>query len=186
VTAPRPHAFALPLRTAALLGVGTLLGVVVNLVRPAGIHADRFEPEVSCAASGAHSPITQLAPAEAARLCGDPGVLIADVRAADRFAEGHVVGAIHLPCAAPDDVLGRALAASVGKQILVVYGDSTADAQAVAASLRDKLPRQDLQISVLTGGFAAWDAAGLACSSGPCPECGLHARNRSEAGEAGR
>jgi rhodanese-related sulfurtransferase len=170
---------ALPLRTAALLGAGGLLGVVVNAVRPAGVHPDRFEVATSCAAPGpSASPITVLAPAHAAHLCGAPGVLIADVRDADRFAQGHVVGAIHLPCAASGDVLGRALTAAAGKQTLVVYGETTADAQAVAASLREKLPRPDLQISVLAGGFAAWDAEGLACSSGPCPECGLHARER--------
>jgi rhodanese-related sulfurtransferase len=176
-----PRAFALPRRTVALLGAGALLGGVVNAVRPEGVHADRFEPAVSCAVTATLTPITVLTPAHAAHLCGDPGVLIADVRAADRFAEGHVVGAIHLPCAATDDVLGRALRATAGKQTLVVYGETTADAQAVAASLREKLPRQDLQISVLEGGFAAWNAEGLACSSGPCPECGIAARNRSEA-----
>jgi rhodanese-related sulfurtransferase len=176
---PVPRALALPLRTAVLLGGGALLGVAVNAVRPTGIRADRFEVATSCAAPNpTASPITVLPPAHAAHLCGAPGVLIADVRAADRFAAGHVTGAIHLPCAASGDVLGRALTAAAGKQTLVVYGETTADAQAVAASLREKLPRPDLQISVLAGGFAAWDAEGQACSSGPCPECGLHARER--------
>ena len=172
---------ALPLRTIAVLGAGALLGVAVNAVRPGGVQPAHFEVATSCAATPAATPIALLPPAHAAHLCGAPGVLIADVRSAERFAQGHVAGAIHLPCAASGDVLGRALGLAAGKETLVVYGETTADAQAVAASLREKLPRPDLQISVLAGGFAAWDAEGLACSSGPCPDCELHARERGEA-----
>ena len=173
-----PRWFLLPIRAAALLGAGALLGWVVNAVRPAGIHPDRFEVATTCSAPHNQSAIAVLPPAHAAHLCGAPGVLVADVRSAERFAAGHVAGAIHLPCAASGDVLGRALGAAEGKDTLVVYGEDTSDAQAVAASLREKLPRSDLTISVLAGGFSAWDAEGLACSSGPCPDCGIHARER--------
>jgi rhodanese-related sulfurtransferase len=173
------RSLALPLRTAALLGAGALVGVAVNVVRPGGVHPDRFEIATTCTAP--HAPIAVLQPAHAAHLCGAAGVLIADVRSADRFAAGHVAGAIHLPCAASGDVLGRALGAAAGKNNLVVYGETTQDAEAVAASLREKLPRADLRISVLAGGFSAWDAEGLACSSGPCPDCGVQARDRGQA-----
>jgi rhodanese-related sulfurtransferase len=173
-----PRSFALPVRTLALLGAGALLGVAVNSARPAGVHPGSFEVATTCTAPHAETPIAVLPPAHAAHLCGAPGVLIADVRTAERFADGHVAGAIHLPCAASGDVLGRALGAVAGKHTLVVYGETTADAEAVALSLRERLPRTDLAISVLAGGFAAWNAEGLACSSGPCPECGPHARER--------
>ena len=164
-------------RTAVLLGAGAVGGLVVNALRPQGISPRTFVAETTCGAEPAAVKI--LPPAQAARLCGDPGVLIADVRPPERFAEGHVADAVHLPCAASGDLLGRALSAAAGKHTLVVYGDSTADASLVAASLRQKLARPELEVVVLEGGFAAWNAEGLACSSGPCPECGrLHAEQK--------
>jgi rhodanese-related sulfurtransferase len=73
-------------------------------------------------------------------------------------------------------VLERGLAAAAGKHTLVVYGETTADARTVAESLRPKLPA-GLEVVVLEGGFAAWNAEGLACTSGPCPDCGVQARD---------
>jgi rhodanese-related sulfurtransferase len=170
----------LPLRTALVLGVGAVLGVAVNAVRPGALHPESFVAATTCSASALTaqaSPLKVLPPSRAVRLCGEKGVLIADVRGPDRFAEGHVAGAVHLPCAASGDVLARALDAAAGKRTLVVYGESTADARTVAESLQPKLPA-GLELVVLEGGFAAWNAEGLACTSGPCPDCGVQARER--------
>jgi rhodanese-related sulfurtransferase len=169
----------LPLRTAVLLGAGAALGLGANAVRPHSFTPTRFVAATTCSdpAAAKPAPIRELPPAEAVRVCGDKGVLVADVRAAERFAQGHVAGAVHLPCAASGDVLERALEAAAGKHTLVVYGDGTRDARAVAEALRPKLPR-NLELIVLAGGFAAWNAEGLACSSGPCPDCGVQARER--------
>jgi rhodanese-related sulfurtransferase len=165
-------------RTALLLGVGAAVGFGVNALRAGGVHPDSFVAATSCEAPSA-SAVEIVAPAHAAHLCADGSALVADVRAPEDFARGHVAGAIHLPCAASGDVLSRALGAAEGKRTLLVYGQGTADAQAVAVSLRQKLPRPDLAIKVLSGGFPAWDAEGLACSSGPCPDCGVQARDRA-------
>jgi 3-mercaptopyruvate sulfurtransferase SseA len=82
--------------------------------------------------------------------------------------EGHVAGAVHLPCDAGGKSAVEALAHSRA-QTIVVYGASTDDARPVADSLQRRHP--DVRVALLDGGFAAWSAAGLACASGPCDEC---------------
>jgi rhodanese-related sulfurtransferase len=159
-------------RALALLLVGSGVGLVLNGVRSDGVAMRAFAPPASCAApTGAQPRVEVLPPGEAVRLCGDPGVLIADVRPPARFAEGHVAQAIHLPCAAPSTDAESAVSRLAGKHTLIVYGDSTAEARPVAEDLRRRLLRPDLRVVVLDGGFPAWNKAGLACSSGPCPEC---------------
>ena len=125
----------------------------------------------SCSVAGLPQLVEVLPPAAASALCGDPGVVIADARPARRFAEGHIADAIHLPCAATGAAASDALARLVGKHTVVVYGDSTAEARSVAESLQAHGARDHLRVVVLDGGFGAWSEAGLACSSGPCPEC---------------
>ncbi|HEY2731387.1 MAG TPA: hypothetical protein VGK52_15700, partial [Polyangia bacterium] len=72
---------------------------------------------------------------------------------------------------------GSAASAAVdllaGRHTLLVYGDGTEDAKLVAEELRRRAGRADLRALVIEGGFAAWSRAGLACSSGPCPACGV-------------
>lgn len=165
-------------RTGVILGVGVVLGVAVNGLRPQGLRPAAFAVATTCTAGPLSTGIPVLPPAEAVRLCGDPGVVIADVRSSERFAEGHVAQAIHLPCAASQDAASGALARIEAAHTVVMYGDSTEEATPVAESLRRRLPRPDLRLVVIQGGFASWDRAGLACSSGPCPDCREQARNR--------
>jgi rhodanese-related sulfurtransferase len=172
-------------RTALLLGAGAMLGVLVNGIRPDGIslRASAAGP-TACAAGPSAMPATGvpavevLSPVEAVSLCGDPDTLLADVRDADQFAHGHVSGAIHLPCAASGSVATAAIDLLHGRRTLIVYGKDTADARLVADEMRGRIPRPDLRVLVLAGGFSAWNQAGLACSSGPCPDCGAAAARR--------
>ncbi len=179
----------LSLRTAALLVGGALLGTAVNAARRGGLEPTQFAAATSCEVprapeTGGLGAIDVVPPTHAAHLCGDPGVLVADARSAEAFERGHVAGAIHLPCAASGDVVTRALGATADKHTLVVYGGDTNDARTVATSLRARLPRADLRMMVLSGGFEAWSAAGLACSSGPCPDCREQVRGERGAGGA--
>ncbi|HEX3696857.1 MAG TPA: rhodanese-like domain-containing protein [Polyangia bacterium] len=164
-------------RAALLLGLSMALGLAANAVRPNGVGLRSFAAPTICATTGAAGaasaapPLTVVAPEDAVGLCGDPQTVIADVRPAGEFAQGHVTGAIHLPCAASGSVADAAAGQLGGRRTLIVYGDDTADAQVVADEMRRRINRADLRVLVLAGGFPAWSRAGLACSSGPCPDC---------------
>src|SRR3712207_1886976 len=93
-------------RTLVLLAGGALLGFAGNAVRSDGVSLASFTAPVTCSAPGegllaVGVPAVRLvSQAEAAALCGDPSTVIADARSARAFAQGHVAGAIHLPCSA--------------------------------------------------------------------------------------
>ena len=164
-------------RAALLLGGAMALGLAVNAARPGGVALRAFAPPTLCTTApggtpaSASPPVLVVAPADAVGLCGDPDTVIADVRPPAEFAVGHVTGAIHLPCAASGSVADAAADRLAGRHTLIVYGDDTADAQVVGDEMRRRIGRSDLRILVLAGGFPAWSQAGLACSSGPCPDC---------------
>jgi rhodanese-related sulfurtransferase len=162
-------------RALCLLLAGSALGLAVNAARPDGVRFTKFAPPNSCgaeAASSAGAPVGVLRPTDAVALCSDADTLLADVRPPAEFAEGHVTGAIHLPCTSSGTAASAAVDRLAGRHTLIVYGDGTEDARLVAEELRRRAGRADLRVLVIEGGFAAWNRAGLACSSGPCPECG--------------
>ncbi len=170
-------------RAALLVLIGATLGAAGNALRPAGLAVTAFAPPATCSASegGGAGPAVQLATqAEATALCADTGTLIADVRPAQKFAEGHVAGAIHLPCSASEQVASAAENGLADKHLLLVYGESTDDAFPVAEQMQRRLGRADLAIRVIEGGFSAWSEAGLACTSGECPACGAPEHDHSE------
>ena len=164
-------------RAICLTLAGSALGLAVNQARPDGVRFTKFAAPNSCgvgaaaAAAPDAAPVQVLPPAEAVSLCGDPHTLLADVRPADEFAQGHVTGALHLPCAASGSAASAAVDLLAGRHTLIVYGDGTDDAQPVADELRRRAGRPDLRVIVIAGGFPAWSQAGLACSSGPCLDC---------------
>jgi rhodanese-related sulfurtransferase len=154
---------ALLVRAAVLLVCSTVLGLVVNALRPDGVRASAFAPPTQCAEEA--GPPEELSPADAAQLCGRPDVVIADARPAARYAEGHVAGAIHLPCGADGRAAEDALNRLGTAHTVVVYGERTDDAQPVAAGLKRRAAAA--RVAVLRGGFTAWNEAGMACASGP-------------------
>lgn len=158
------------IRALVLVVAGAVLGFAGNAARPHGLRIAAFAPPTECSGGehGAPTP-TVMPPAEASSLCGQPSVVIADTRPESAFVEGHVAGAVHLPCDAGGKTAVDALAHFSHAQTIVVYGNSTDDARPVAESLQRRHP--DVRVAVLDGGFAAWSQAGLACASGPCPEC---------------
>ena len=157
---------ALLVRTLILVIGGAVAGLIVNGVRHDGVRLAHFEAPASCGAD--EEAPSEIAPADAIRMCGHPEIVIADTRPANRYAEGHVAGAIHLPCDAAGSVASDAISRLENAATVIVYGESTDDALPVAASLRRRLHHR---VAVLQGGFAAWNQAGLACASGPCDEC---------------
>ena len=159
------------IRALVLVVAGAVLGVVGNAARPHGLRVSSFAPPTECAGGehGSAPAPTLMSPSEAQGLCGQPNVVIADTRPANAFAEGHVAGAVHLPCDAGGSSAVEALSHFSHAHTIVVYGGSTEEARPVAEALQHRHP--DVKVAVLDGGFAAWSSAGLACASGPCDEC---------------
>jgi rhodanese-related sulfurtransferase len=159
-------------RALALIALGAGLGLGANLARPDGVALRGFQPAATCLVAAAGPVAVEvLPPDQAVRLCGDAGVLVADARPARRFAEGHVAAAVHLPCAAQEAEASTVVSRLDDKHTLIVYGDTTDEARPVAEDLRRRIGRPALRVVVLDGGFPAWNRAGLACASGPCPDC---------------
>jgi 3-mercaptopyruvate sulfurtransferase SseA len=158
---------ALLVRALVLVAASAAVGLAVNGARKDGVHVAAYAPPASCGADESGPP-ELIEPADAIRMCGHPEIVIADTRPANRFAEGHVAGAIHLPCDAAGSVASEAMTHLGNATTVIVYGESTEDALPVAESLRRRVHHR---VAVLKGGFAAWNQAGLACASGPCDEC---------------
>src|SRR5438093_4681748 len=138
-------------RAVVLVVAGAACGLAVNAVRKDGVRLASFAPPTMCADEGAAPE--ELPPGDAVALCGAPNAIIADARAESRFAEGHVAGAIHLPCDAAGAVAEGVLARLQAARTVLVYGESTDDAKPVAHSLKRRLP--GVRVAVLRGGFAA-------------------------------
>src|SRR5262245_51614872 len=142
------------MRAAVLVLGGGGVGLGVNAVRPSGVALFSFDPPTACtAAEAADAPrVVEMEPSDASYLCGHAGGVFAATRAAARFEEGHVAGAVHLPC----DATARGAEAALDRldhaQTVIVYGDSSDDGRQVAETLRHRGLKGDLR--VLRGGFA--------------------------------
>ena len=157
-------------RALALLALGGAAGLLVNRLRPGGVSLLAFEAPAACsAASPSHAAPLEMAATEAASLCGRAAVVFVDTRPESRYVEGHVAEAIHLPCEQSESIATLAMGRLEQARTVIVYGQSTGEAAGVAATLQRRLP--GASVRVLGGGFAAWEADGLACASGPCGEC---------------
>jgi len=147
------------------------VGAVGNLIGHMALQGSWFpQPEALTGACEAPETIATIAelPAEAAGdLCASSDVVVLDVRSPELFAAGHVEGAVHLPCSRGtlENHLADRLAAA---RLIIVYGQSSDDARPVAESL---LRRGVIDVRLIAGGYPAWERAGQACSSGPCPGC---------------
>lgn len=158
-------------RAGVLVGGGALIGITINAVRPHGVPLAQYVPPTVCSGAAASPEIRVLEPQRAAKLCGDPRTLVADVRTAAAFSEGHVAGAVHIPCTGSSADVERVRGRLVGKEALVVYGDSEDQARQVASDLAARIGRPEVSISIIAGGWHAWFDAGMACASGPCDDC---------------
>jgi len=151
------------LRAFALVVAGALAGLAFNAVRKERVSLALVQESTQCEGAAAAVLID---PRETASMCSRADVVIADTRPESRFAEGHVAGALHLPCDARGEVASSAMARLDGARTIVVYGERTEDARPVAETLLRRRPGADVR--VLDGGFEAWSRAGLACASGAC------------------
>lgn len=84
----------------------------------------------------------------------DPAWVIVDVRAADRYAQGHIQGAANVPL---ENLVSQMGMIAPGKKV-AVYGDLDASAAFAVEALR---VFADRDAYVLQGGVSAWQAAGM-------------------------
>lgn len=168
----RSELIALGWRAGIILGAGLTVGLVVNLVRADSVALRPYAPPAMCTAAAMPAVESAvLAPADVAPMCSATDTTIIDTRSAIAYAQGHVAGAVHLPCTAPSDAADTALALIGTSTTIIIYGESTEEALQVASGLLGKSGRTDLQAFVVEGGFAAWQAADQPCASGPCERC---------------
>jgi len=169
--APKDTTVAALGRAALLVALGASIGLAANVARKDSVRLTGFQAAATCEAgeAAAAAAPSLISPAAAAGMCGRSDVVVFDARTPARFAEGHVAGAIHLPCGADGRTAADGIGHTTKARTVIVYGDSTAEAQPVAQSLL----RRDghLDVRVLDGGFPAWAAAGQACASGACDAC---------------
>ncbi|KAF3886409.1 MULTISPECIES: rhodanese-like domain-containing protein [Nostocales] len=84
---------------------------------------------------------------------GQPGFTIVDVRDRRTFNQGHISGAIPIPL---NDLTKRA-SSLVKSRDIYIYGESDEQSANAAQTLREA---GFAHVSTLTGGLAAWQAAG--------------------------
>lgn len=120
--------------------VGALVGLLVLVV----------VTEIRARAGGA-----DVSPADAVRLING-GATVLDIRAPDRFAAGHIIGAVNIPV---EDLGGRAdeVAKKKERPVLVCCETGTGAARAAATLRKASYPN----VVRLQGGMAAWERENL-------------------------
>lgn len=158
-------------RGLCLVAAGSVAGLVSNAVRRDGVSLAGYVAPLACSGGAVDHEPSLLRAAGVADLCGRTGTLVADVRSAEAYADGHIAGAIHLPCTTSGQHAEHLAHLLQGKSTLVVYGETAGDALHVVRQLSPHLALPVSNIVVLDEGWQAWKAADLACASGPCDKC---------------
>lgn len=146
---------------------GAVLGIATSAVRSEGLAPwDAVRPtaatdQASCVAPSATAAVTVT---EALDLHRSGRASFVDLRTADLFAQGHVAGAVHMPCRS--DVRPVQVDLPTDRPV-VVYGDDH-DAEWAAEALRAK---GFSDIRILGAGYTKWRAAQGPAESGACQGC---------------
>lgn len=160
------------LRCGGLVALSVVGGGGLHALSPHRVSLASSNVPLACSAPTGNAAAAlgpaEVEPAEVLPFCNRPGVVLADARSAALFANGHVAGALHVPCTA-GPLSAEKRAALADARTIIVIGESTSAALTAAEALRPYAPEARLQ--VLRGGFKAWEDAGFACASGPCEEC---------------
>lgn len=98
----------------------------------------------------------QLSAQEATRLINREDAQVLDIRDEASYSKGHIIGGINIPSANLEDKLSK-LKVNKAKPIILVF--SMGQTPAKIATLLQKQGFED--ISILKGGIASWQSAGL-------------------------
>lgn len=96
-------------------------------------------------------------------------VVLLDPRPADRFAAGHLPGAMNVPLERIPLERGTLPVSLSSPKYVIVYGDNPGDAYAIAAVKR-LLRAGQSGARLFTGGLSEWNGAGLSIDSTGAPE----------------
>jgi hydroxyacylglutathione hydrolase len=130
-------------RQLALIGLDRVAGVFgAGAVQRAAAHGT------------AVATIAQMTPAELARHLDDGQVMVVDVRGESEWSEGHLPSATHVPLGYLADRLH-----DIPADRTIVVQCQAGGRSAIGASVLQQLGRS--RVANLTGGFAAWQGAGL-------------------------
>ena len=88
---------------------------------------------------------------------GDPGFVLLDVRSEEKFRNGHVPGAVHLP---HGKIIGSKLARWPEDTLFVTYCDGPHCNGAARGAIR--LARLGRKVKLMAGGMAGWSDEGFA------------------------
>lgn len=95
-------------------------------------------------------------------------VLLLDPRPPDRFAAGHLPGAVNVPLDRIPAERGGLPSALASPKFVVVYGDNPGDGYAIAATKRLLRAGQG-GARLFTGGLSEWRGSGLSVDSAVSP-----------------
>jgi hydroxyacylglutathione hydrolase len=129
---------------------------LIGLDRVAGVFHRRAVERADGATLGR---VAQMAPEELSRQLQAKSVSLVDVRSASEYQQAHLSGAVHIPLG----YLADRVAELPADRPIVVQCQS-GSRSSIAASLLERLGRRE--VANLTGGLAAWQAAGLPIVSG--------------------
>ncbi|MEZ4385546.1 MAG: rhodanese-like domain-containing protein [Nannocystaceae bacterium] len=167
---PRRSTF---LDLAALVGLAAVLAAL-RLAAAADLAWVADEPDVleSCALADealaddpgevrlAGPSLPGIAAADAVAMVGQPGVTFVDARGGDRYAAGHIPGALCLPAADAAALVAQQTLPIPPDDLVIAYCESPreGEAQALGRLLREHLGCQEVR--VLRGGYDGWLAVG--------------------------
>ena len=143
----RVHRIEEPVRDLALIGLDDVEGF---------LGGDAFD--AWCAAGRALDSVPQASAETLAPRLARSEVVVIDVRGRSEWDVGHIAGAVHIPLGAVPERL-----AEIPRDRTVVMQCETGSRSAIAASVLRVNGFQ--RVENLTGGFAAWQEAGLPATS---------------------
>lgn len=156
-------------RAAVLAAAGSLFGLGANALRRDGVALTSVvAPDAAAELSTCVAPgeLQRVSLEEAQRLYGLPDVRFADVRDERTYAEGHIAGALHLPCRASAPAYLHHLGAA---RTVILYGAAAADDAVWVADALRKTGFADVRI--MEGRFDDWRSAGGPGEAGSCEAC---------------
>ena len=162
---------------------GAVVGLALNALssRPVALTKPILSTADVVACDGAAQPTAipiRITQAEALKACNACTAAFVDARGEAAYAEGHILGAIHLPPHEHEDE--AATIDQLRKFSMVIVYDDQAACQ-LATGVAHHLMTEGLKdVRVLDGSWLAWQESGNPAQSGACEVCTHPAESKTE------